>query len=141
LWVIDDLIMSNGKVFVPAESPALSGHLAHAHGCGHEVTEKTLHKLCADFQVPSAHAAVRNFMRACTTYQRNKIDQLQPADLVQPLPVPSMVWADIGIDFIEGLLQPLQIASLDVKGCWKLGSKFLGPFQVMEKIDDVAYRQ
>jgi hypothetical protein len=42
-------------------------------------------------------------VRACTTCQRNKTDQLQPAGLLQPLPVPSPVWVDIGIDFIEGL--------------------------------------
>jgi hypothetical protein len=56
-----------------------------------------------DFHVPGARALVRDFVRACTTCQRNKTDQLQPAGLLQPLPVPSPVWVDIGIDFIEGL--------------------------------------
>jgi hypothetical protein len=31
-------------------------------------------------------------------------------------------------------------ASLDVKGCSKLGPKFYGPFLILEKIGDVAYR-
>jgi hypothetical protein len=56
-----------------------------------------------DFHVPGARALVHNFVRACTTCQRNKTDQLQPAGLLQPLSVPSPVWVDIGIDFIEGL--------------------------------------
>jgi hypothetical protein len=47
--IIDDLITSRGRVFVPAESPALPSLLAHAHGCGYEGTEKTLHKLHIDF--------------------------------------------------------------------------------------------
>jgi hypothetical protein len=38
-------------------------------------------------------------MHVCTTCQRNKIAQLQPIGLLQPLPV----WADIRINFIEGL--------------------------------------
>jgi hypothetical protein len=101
--IIDDLITTHGKVYVPPESLTLAGLLAHAHDCGHEGTEKTLHQLHADFHVPGARALVRDFVCTCTTYQRNKTDQLQPAGLLQPLPVPSTVWVDIRIDFIEGL--------------------------------------
>jgi hypothetical protein len=103
LRVVDGLITSQGKVFVSAESLTLPSLLAHAHGCGHEGIEKALHRLRADFQVPGAREAVRDFMRACLTCQRNKIEQLQPAGLLQTLLVPSTVWADIAIDFIEGL--------------------------------------
>jgi len=42
-------------------------------------------------------------VRSCSTCQRNKTQALQPAGLLQPLDVPSQVWADISIDFIEGL--------------------------------------
>jgi hypothetical protein len=74
--VIDGLITTRGKVFVPPESPALPGLLAHANGCGHEGTKKTLHRLRAEFHVPDAHAVVRNFVSACSIYQRNKTEQL-----------------------------------------------------------------
>jgi hypothetical protein len=97
--IIDGLITAQSKVYVPPESPTLPDLLAHAHECGHEGIEKALHRLRADFHVPGARALVCNFVRACTTCQRNKTDQLQPAGLLQPLPVR----ADIGIDFIKGL--------------------------------------
>jgi hypothetical protein len=70
--IIDSLIMAHGKVYVPPESPTLVGLLAHAHSCGHEGTEKTLHRLCVDFHVPDARDFMRNFVCACTTCQRKK---------------------------------------------------------------------
>jgi hypothetical protein len=88
---------------VPSESPALTGLLAHVHSYSHEGTKKMLHRLRVDFHVPDAHALVCNFMSASTTCQRNKTDQLQLVGLLQLLPVPLTVWADIMINFIEGL--------------------------------------
>jgi hypothetical protein len=35
--------------------------------------------------------------------QRNKSEHLHPAALLLPLPVPTTVWADVGMDFIEAL--------------------------------------
>jgi hypothetical protein len=32
------------------------------------------------------------------------------------------------------------LASLDVKGCGKLGPKYFGSYQIRERVDDVAYR-
>jgi hypothetical protein len=65
--------------------------------------EKTLHHLRSDFHIPGARAAVQEIVHAYTTCQRNKTEQLHPAGLLQPLNVPTMVWADIAMDFIEGL--------------------------------------
>jgi hypothetical protein len=46
---------------------------------------------------------VLDFVRSCDVCQRNKTPTTQPAGLLQPLDVPSQVWADISMDFIEGL--------------------------------------
>jgi hypothetical protein len=46
---------------------------------------------------------VRDFVQACIVCQWNKTEQLQLAGLLQPLALPSAVWADIAINFVEGL--------------------------------------
>jgi hypothetical protein len=45
---------------------------------------------------------VRDYIKCCITSQRNKAEHLHPAGLLQPLEVPSAVWSDIVMDFVEG---------------------------------------
>lgn len=46
---------------------------------------------------------VHEFVQACTTCQHNKTKALHPAGLLQSLAISSQVWADIAMDFVEGL--------------------------------------
>jgi hypothetical protein len=99
--VMDDLITVKGKIYMPASSPTRQTLLDHAHGMGHEGTEKTLNRCRADFYSLGIRAAVRDFVCACITCQHNKTDHLHPAGLLQPLEVPTTVWSDLAMDFIE----------------------------------------
>jgi hypothetical protein len=100
--VVDDLITKAGKIYVPTDSPHLPMILSAVHDMGHEGAEKTLHKLRRDFYVPGARSAVQEHVRACAMCQRNKVEQLHPAGLLQPLDMPGAVWSHIAMDFVEG---------------------------------------
>lgn len=84
-------------------SASLQLVLSLAHGSGHEGVHKTLHRLRADFHIPHTRAMVQIFVQACAVCQRNKLELLHPIGLLQPLEVPSYVWSDISVGFVEGL--------------------------------------
>ena len=46
---------------------------------------------------------IRRFIKECEVCQRNKVENLKPVGLLQPLQIPNQVWTDISMDFIEGL--------------------------------------
>jgi hypothetical protein len=100
--LVDGLLLFHGKVFIPDDSALWPAILEAAHTAGHEGSEKTLHRLRLSFYRVHAHRRVRDFVRSCVTCQHNKTEHLHPAGLVQPLPVPSAVWSDIAMDFVEG---------------------------------------
>jgi hypothetical protein len=52
---------------------------------------------------PGDNKLVRDFIHGCSVCQHNKTDHLHSAGLLQPpLVVPSGVWHDIMLDFVEG---------------------------------------
>ena len=48
-------------------------------------------------------ATIVDFVQSCLVCQRNKWENLHPVRLLQPLPVPQQIWANVSMDFIEGL--------------------------------------
>jgi hypothetical protein len=55
--------------------------------------------------MPQDNRRVREFIKGCSVCQCNKTEHLHPAGLLQPLGVPSAVWQDIAMDFVEGFLK------------------------------------
>ena len=84
----DGLIMRGARVFVPATSSVLPAVLQLAHGAGHEGTQKTLQRLRQEFVIDHDCLLVWDFVSSCFTCQRNKIEHLHLAGLLQPLEVP-----------------------------------------------------
>ena len=103
-WHLDDgLLLHGSRIFVLDHGDLRHQVLLLAHSAGHEGVQKTLHRLRADFYIPRDRVLVQDWVRSCTTCQKNKTETLQPAGMLQPLEVSSQVWVDISMDFIEGL--------------------------------------
>ena len=103
-WALtDDLVTYDGRLYVPPASPLLQELVAAVHEDGHEGVQRTLHRLRRDFHSPDMRRIVQDLVRACATCQRYKSEHLNPVGLLHPLPVPTVVWADIGLDSVEAL--------------------------------------
>ena len=46
---------------------------------------------------------MKEFLQNCEICQQYKTDCMKSGGLLQPLPIPTRMWADISMDFIEGL--------------------------------------
>lgn len=97
----DGFALHQGRIFVPSSSSLWPQLLDHAHGVGHEGIQKTLVRLRASLYCPKASRLIQDFVCGCLVYQRNKMKHLHPAGFLQHLKVPSSVWSDIAMDFVE----------------------------------------
>ena len=100
--LVDGLVAFKGRLYVPLASP-LHELVTAKHDDNHEGVQRTLHRLRHDFHFANIRHMVHDYVRVCATCQRYKWDHLHPAGLLLPLPVPTAVWANIGLDFIEAL--------------------------------------
>ena len=69
---------------------------------GHFGVKKTEDVLATHFFWPKMRRDVERFIARCTTCQKAK-SRLNPHGLYMPLPVPSVPWEDISMDFVLGL--------------------------------------
>jgi hypothetical protein len=100
----DGLLYRANKLCVLASSVRLL-FLQEAHGgglIGHFGVKKTEDVLAAHFFWPKMRCDVERYMSRCMTYNNAK-SQLNPHGLSMPLPIPSVPWEDIYMNFVLGL--------------------------------------
>lgn len=91
----DDVLWYKNKLFISAESPLMATIVSFVHNY--------LFRISRDFYWQGMRTHIKEFVAACLICQRNKVEQLKPAGMLQPLPVSHHVWTDISMDFVEGL--------------------------------------
>jgi len=102
----DGLMFYKQKILL-GQSPQLKAQvLQYVHSdpmAGHSGYDKTLQRAKRDFYWKGMKKEIKQFIRACDVCQQNKHKNTYPAGLLQPLPIPTRVWTDISMDFVEGL--------------------------------------
>jgi hypothetical protein len=97
----DGYLFRANRLCIPVGSVRLL-LLQEAHGgglMGHFGAKKTEVVLSTHFFWPHLRRDVERFVGRCTTCQKAK-SRLNPHGLYMPLPIPSVPWADISMDFV-----------------------------------------
>jgi hypothetical protein len=100
----NSLLYHANKLCVPTSFVHLL-FLQEAYGgslMGHFGMKKTEDMLAAHFFWPKKRRDVEHYVSQCTTCNKAK-SRLNPHGIYMPLPVPSVPWEDIFMDFILGL--------------------------------------
>jgi hypothetical protein len=98
------ILLYKKRVYIPSILKEKVLQFVHSSSlAGHAGYDKSIHRARKDFFWPGMKADVKSFIRECDTCQRVKAENLSPAGLLQPLPIPERPWLSISMDFIEGL--------------------------------------
>ena len=104
--LIDGQLRRKGRLVIGADVELRAKLLRWTHTSpvgGHSGRDATLKRLKQLFFWKGMTKDVHTFIRECLVCQTCKYDHHSPYGLLQPLPVPTEVWVDISMDFIEGL--------------------------------------
>lgn len=104
--VADGVLMYKGRRVIPKTSrfvPILLNEYHDSAMGGHAGEFKTYARMAGDWLWVGMRRDVARHVQQCGTCQQQKGSQRSPAGLLQPLPIPSMVWQDITLDFVDRL--------------------------------------
>ena len=98
LFYMEKLVLSKSSSRIPIILKKI-----HSSLVGHSGIFRTYKRIVSLVYWEGMKTDIKNFVATCKVCQRNKSDNLSPAGLLQPLPIPTQVWTNIFMDFIGGL--------------------------------------
>jgi hypothetical protein len=100
------ILLCKGRILLSPRSELCTKLIAEFHSSkigGHSGVIQTYSRLAQSFYWEAMKNDVKQYVAVCDTCQRNKSEARSPAGLLQPLPIPSLVWEEVSLDFVDGL--------------------------------------
>lgn len=104
--VAQGIVKYKGRLVLPQGCVFIATILQEYHNSavgGHAGELKTYQRVAREWFWSGMRKEISQYVQACKICQQYKTSTLKPAGLLQPLPVPTKVWDEISLDFIEGL--------------------------------------
>ncbi|TYK04251.1 Transposon Ty3-I Gag-Pol polyprotein [Cucumis melo var. makuwa] len=101
-----EMLQYKGRLVIANKSSLIPAILHTYHNSvfgGHFGFHRTYKRLTRELFWHGVKGDVQKHCKECTVCQRNKSLSLSPARLLTPLEIPTRIWDDISMDFIEGL--------------------------------------
>ncbi|KAL0537842.1 hypothetical protein IC582_026831 [Cucumis melo] len=95
----DRLVISQSSKLIPQ---VLHSYHDSAVG-GHSGFLRTYKRIAGELYWKGMKTVIKKYCAECLICQRNKTLCLSPAGLLLPLNIPTLIWNDISMDFVEGL--------------------------------------
>lgn len=102
----DGLLFFKGRLMLSKSSSLIQTLLAEFHDTpigGHSGFTKTYKRLAGSFFWKGMKQHIMDYICRCDICQKNKYQAMSPAGLLQPIPIPELIWEEISMDFVSGL--------------------------------------
>ena len=105
---VDDqgILWFKGRLCVPGKEGLRNKMLSEAHTSAYSIhpgSTKMFLDLKTNYWWNGMKGDIAAYVACCDVCQRVKAEHQKPARLLQPLPIPTWKWDEIGMDFITGL--------------------------------------
>lgn len=101
-----ETLRRKGKLVIPAVVELRRKILEWLHGSsrsGHSGRDATHQRVKSLFYWKGMSKDIQSYIRSCSVCQQCKYETVASPGLEQPLPIPTAIWTDISMDFIDGL--------------------------------------
>lgn len=102
------ILFYQGRLVVSASSPRIQQLIEEFHSTpqgGHSGFLHTYGRIAENLYWVGMKKHIQDFVKSCDTWQRQKYAALSPGGLLQPLDIPNLIWEDLSMDFVTGLLK------------------------------------